>query len=213
MSCCALFATNWEEVLPAALLALRSAVHESTGVTPFTCIYGNEPATPLDVLCHFPRAPMATHSYIHRLEDHQFKAHRFVQVQLARALQRSARRYGNEKDAIQPGERVWLFTSKPSADRKLAIPYTGPWCFTRQNSGTLRMIHPKGSWCKQPKTIAVSLNHLKRCHGESPALQQVDFDLFHLEDADEDAEGPVYMGHWKFRLFGQCASLNTFLVV
>ena len=147
---CHQHAADWEEVLPAALLALRSAVHESTGVTPFACVYGKEPATPLDVLCRFPGAPLAAHSYVQQLEDHQFKAHRLIQVQLARVIQHSARRYRHEKTAIQPGECIWLFTSKPSADCKLAILYSGPWWVTWQQSSTLWTIHPKGSWCKQP---------------------------------------------------------------
>ena len=63
---------DWEEVLPAALLALRSTVHESTRVTPLACVYGREPATPLDLVCRFPSAPLAAHSYVRRLEDHQF---------------------------------------------------------------------------------------------------------------------------------------------
>ena len=86
---------------------------------------------------------------------------------------------------------MWLFTSKPAADRKLAIPYTGPWKVIQQLSGTLRTIRPEGSWCTQPKTITVSLNRLKRCHGEERAVQRVDFDLHQLEDADDDAEGPM----------------------
>ena len=188
---CHQHAADWEEVLPAALLALRSAVHEITGVTPFACVYGKEPATPLDILCCFPGAPMAASSYVHRLEDHQFKVYHFVQTQLASAIQRSSRRYRNEKDAIQVGEKVWLFTSKPSADHKLAIPYTGPWRVTHQPSGTLRTIHPEGSWCQHPKSIMVSLNRLKRCHGEEGALQRVNFHLRQLEDADDDAEGPM----------------------
>ena len=122
---------DWEEVLPAALLALLSAVYESTGVTPFACLYGREPATPLDLVSKIPGVPLAAHTYVRRLEDHQFRAHQAVQVQLARALQQTSRRYGDEKDAIQPGERVWLFTSKPAADRKLAIPYSGPWRVTK----------------------------------------------------------------------------------
>ena len=134
---------------------------------------------------------MAASSYIRRSEDHQFKAHRLVQTQLARAIQLSSCRYGNEKDAIQVGEKVWLFTSKPSADRKLAIPYTGPWQVTHQPIGTLRTIHPEGSWCQHPKSITVSLNRLKRCHGEDGAPQRVDFALLQLKDADDDAEGPM----------------------
>ena len=89
---CHQHAADWEEVLPAALLAPRSAVHESTGVTPFACLYGREPATPLDLVSKVPGTPLAAHTYVRRLEDHQFRAHRVVKVQLARALQPPVRR-------------------------------------------------------------------------------------------------------------------------
>ena len=181
---CHQHAADWEEVLPAALLALRCAVHESTGVTPFACLYGGEPATPLDLVSKAPGAPLAAHTYVRRLEDHQFRAHNAVQVQLACALQRTSRRYGDEKDAIPPGERVWLFTSKPSADRKLAIPYSGPRKVTKQLGGTLRTNRPEGDWCRQPKDITVSLNRLKCCHREARAPQRIDHDLHQLEDAE-----------------------------
>ena len=61
---CLQHSADWEEVLPATLLALRSAVHESTGVTPFACVYGREPTTPLDVLCRFPNTPIAAGKYV-----------------------------------------------------------------------------------------------------------------------------------------------------
>ena len=188
---CHQHAADWEEVLPAALLALRSAVHESTGVTPFACLYGREPATPLDLVSRASDAPLAAHTYVRRLEDHRFCAHQAEQAQLARAIQCTGRRYDNERDAMQPGEKLWLFTSRLSADRKLTIPYTGPWRVTRQLSGTLRTIRPEGDWCRQPRDITVSLNRLKRCHGESRAPQRVDLDLRQLEDVDDDAEGPM----------------------
>ena len=188
---CHQHAADWEEVVPAALLALRSAVHESKGVTPFACLYGREPATPLDLVSKVPGTPLAANTYVRRLEDHHFRAHRAVQVQLTRALQRTSRRYGNEKDAIQPGERVWLFTSRPSADRKLAIPYSGPSRVTQQLSRALRTIRPEGDWCQQPKDITISLNQLKRYYGESRASQQIDHDLRQLEDAEDNAEAPM----------------------
>ena len=184
---CHQHAADWEEVLPAALLA----VHESTGVTPFACLYGREPATLLDLVSKTPVALLAAHTYIRQLEDHQFHAHRAVQAQLAQALKCTSRRCGDEKDAIQLGEKVWLFTSKPCADRKLAIPYTGPWRVTKQLSGTFCTIRPEGDWCRQPKDITVSLNHLKHCHGEGRAPQRIDHDLRQLEDAEDNAEGPM----------------------
>ena len=69
---------DWEEVLPAALLAFHSAVHESPGVTPSACLYGREPATPLDLVSKVPGTPLAANTYVRRLEDHQFRAHRVL---------------------------------------------------------------------------------------------------------------------------------------
>ena len=90
-----------------------------------------------------------------------------------------------------PERRCGCLPSKPAADRKLAIPYTGPWRVIQQLSSTLRTIRPEGSWCTQPKTITVSLNCLKHCRGDERAVQRVDFNLNQLEDADDDAEGPM----------------------
>ena len=68
---------------------------------------------PLDLLSPSPCTPLAAHNYVRRLEEHQFKAHRMVQVQLARAIQRSARRYGDEKDAVQTGENLLQIAISP----------------------------------------------------------------------------------------------------
>ena len=86
---------------------------------------------------------------------------------------------------------MWLFTSKPAADQKLAVPYSGPWKVTRQLAGTLRTIRPEGDWCRQLKDITISLNRLKRCYGEARAPQWIDHDLRQLEDTKDNAEGPM----------------------
>ena len=143
---------------PRPLLTLRSAIHESIGVTLFACLYGWEPATPLDILCRFPSVPATAGQYVGRLEDHQLRAHRLVQEQLAQSLQGTAQSYGNEKDDIQLGEWVWVFTAKPSSDQKLAIPLRGPWRVSWQDTSTLSTIHPEGDWCRKKKPITVSLN-------------------------------------------------------
>ncbi len=65
---CHQHAADGEEVLPAALLALRSAVDKSTGITPFGCVHGKEPATLLDLLSPSrpPFLPQITTSAIWR---------------------------------------------------------------------------------------------------------------------------------------------------
>ena len=62
---------------------------------------------------------------------------------------------------------------------------------TKQLSGTLRTIRPEGDWCRQPKDITVSLNRRKRCYGEVRAPQRIDHDPQQLEDAEDNAEGPM----------------------
>ena len=86
---------------------------------------------------------------------------------------------------------MWLFTSKPAADRKLVILYLGPCRVTRQLAGMLRTFRPEGDWCRHPKDITVSLNRLKRCYGKVRAPQRVDHDLSQLEDTEDNAEGPM----------------------
>ena len=189
---CHQHAADWEEVLPAALLALRSAVHESTGVTPFACVYGREPATPLDILCRFPGCspgcpqlrPTAGRSPVQGPSSRPGPAHpcppTAAPVDTETKEMRS--RLERESGCLLPSPP--LIVSLPFHTPALGGLPTNP-------QGTLRTIHPEGSWCQQPKSITVSLNRLKRCHGEDDASQQVDFDLRQLEDADDSAEGPM----------------------
>ena len=53
-----------KEVLPTALLTLRSAVYESTGVTPSACLYEREPATPLDLVSKVPGTRLAANTHV-----------------------------------------------------------------------------------------------------------------------------------------------------
>ena len=108
-----------------------------------------------------------------------------------RIIQRTRRGYGDKRDTIQPGEKVWLFTYNSSADRKWAVPYAGPWQVVPPPSGTLHTIRPEGGWCRQPKDLTLSLNRLKRCRDESDAPQGIDHDQRKLEDANDDAEVPL----------------------
>ena len=61
------------------------------------------PATPLDLLCRFLGTPMAADQYVCHLEELQQQAHRAVQEHLCLALMPTIRRYGDERDAVKPG--------------------------------------------------------------------------------------------------------------
>ena len=42
---------DWDELLPAAMMAVNNNVSSTTGYSPFEVIYGKKPRLPLDMLC------------------------------------------------------------------------------------------------------------------------------------------------------------------
>ena len=184
---CHQHAADWEE---AALLALRSAVHESTGVTRFACIYGGEPAAPLDLLslpgispCRQQLRSPPRGTPVQGPSDGAGPARQSPPAQCPAIWG-----WKGHRSDWRKGMAVHLQALRRSETchflyRALEI--------VQQLSGTIHSICPEGNWCAQPKTITMSLNRLKRCHVEERAPQQVSFDLAQLEDATDDAEGPM----------------------
>ena len=42
---------DWDDLLPAVMMAYRSSVHESTGFSPYRLMYGEECTLPMDIGC------------------------------------------------------------------------------------------------------------------------------------------------------------------
>ena len=182
---------NWESVLPAALLAMRSATSSASGTSPFYCIYGREASTPIELVFGLPvQEYREVSDHTRRLAQNFSRAHAAVSQNLDKALCRTADRYAQrETEAFPNGSRVWLYTPVSTKNRKFAIAFTGPWKVVDSPSKVLRTLEPVGHWATNAPRPVVSINRLKVAYGNRPATATTAA-TSHFETEDEDFEGP-----------------------
>ena len=104
---------TWDDMVPSALLALRTAIHETSQHTPYFLMTGRDPMLPLDTLLR-PRARHLgedPHKYI--LENHH-KAMVKVQQHSQRAFERSKRYHDRKTKNVNfnIGDPVYLFNTR-----------------------------------------------------------------------------------------------------
>ena len=114
--------TNWEHYLPLKLYAYRTAIHSSTGVTPFQLMFGRSPVTS----SFSPTTALHPESYSAHLQAKLTEMHDFVQRQTTTAARRQKKQYDvHAQDRNFPtGNTVWL--SIPTAG-KLDRWWEGEW--------------------------------------------------------------------------------------
>ena len=190
---------SWEEVLPTVLFALRTNVHEATGLSPFKVLHGRDPAIPLDHVFGPPRANPTPRELVNEKLLAIQDINREVHKRLRLAVIRARRQYQEDKKVLEPGSLVWLFTPGQSRGmpRKLAPVWTGPWKITKvPNYDTMVYVQPAGNWAAADKAstkICVSQDRVKP-YGNNQ-YQVVPADLtdpksLAMED-DPYAEGPL----------------------
>ena len=116
---------SWDEMIPSALLALRTAIHETSQYSPYYLMTGRDPMLQLDMLLT-PRARyMGDEPHKQILENHH-KAKMKVLSNSKKAFDRSKRHYdrkvkGNE---LKVGDPVYLFnTTRTSKLDSKWMPY------------------------------------------------------------------------------------------
>ena len=124
---------DWDLWLEQVLLAYRTSIHESTGATPFSLLYGREAWLPIDLCFTPPPEEESITSYNHYAFQHQDRlttSFKLAQEELQLSQERKAEEY--DKKAWGPpfkaGDRVWLFNpSTPhTLSSKLVSHWTGP---------------------------------------------------------------------------------------
>jgi len=93
--------TDWEDKLPASLLAYRTAVHTTTKMTPFFLTHGREARLPIDII--FPRPPQQVElrtTYSVKLRENLDEAFRFVRDNQNKVIKREAALYSGTMDGV-----------------------------------------------------------------------------------------------------------------
>ena len=118
------FDDEWDEALPATLLAMRTSVHRTTGYTPFFLEHGREARLPIDLIAGNPN-DVATQldSYVMNLKDKFHRVYKVVAEQQNSYILRQQELYREREKRIKVDDLVWVYTDKPNPElnREISI--------------------------------------------------------------------------------------------
>lgn len=121
---------TWDESVKAYTMAYNSAVHNTTGYSPFFLIHGFEPRLPIDVVLGMPRKLVDIESFPEERKRMLKKAFEDVRRATEKAAIGSAKRYDQAINymAYQTGDKVWIrdHATSVGGKPKLGMPYKGP---------------------------------------------------------------------------------------
>ena len=163
--------TDWDYHLPQLLFAYRTAIHETTGFTPFHITFGRSPILPLEAM--MGSLPQQRNkdvpSFLAKLHNSLQTAYTTVRAHIASAHQRNKARYDKERpfSPYSVGDLVWLHVSavKPGRTKKFASQWKGPYTIMDRISEVNYKIKLVGS---STKATIVHHNRLKSYHGTPP---------------------------------------------
>ena len=122
---------DWDDLLPAVMMAYRSSVHESTGFSPYRLMFGEECTLPMDI--GLPRDQLDTSESITSLyalwvRDALEETYDQVRQHSGQAVQRQKRLYDRRavKRDFVVGDWVMRYYS-PAKKCKLDSPWIGPY--------------------------------------------------------------------------------------
>ena len=158
---------DWEDHLPSALLALRTARNRHTGVTPFFAMFGREATMPVDIIYgNTPDHKKGACQYANDLRDRLQACYAYVRTHLQQAVERARMQYKNQLqgEPLKPDDLVWLYTPRvhPGESKKLTSYWSGPWKIEKEISEVLFKISTHGEWSRKELSVVVSIDRLKR---------------------------------------------------
>ena len=172
----------WDIHIPQALFAYRTAVHESTGFTPYSLVFGCTPQLPIDVMLGRNAPVTVSNNYgqfvkaLRKQLEHTFTVVR-KQLRQSRDKQKTAYDRHREIRNFEIGECVWFhnptvptgstkkLTSFPTGStKKLTSFWRGPYTVIDKMSPVNYRIQFIGG----SQQLVVHVNQLKQCHTEPP---------------------------------------------
>ena len=164
---------DWDEHLQKVLFAYRTAIHKSTGYSPFLVTFGRSPNLPVDVVLGRPSTSTGdVPQFVQKTQTVLHSA--FLQVrqhlQQAHQRQKQVADSSSVREAFPVGDRVWLYVPrvKQGQSKKFTSLWRGPYTVISKTSPINYRIQLIGG---NQKTT-VHRNRLKLCHTD-PTLPLV----------------------------------------
>jgi len=129
---------DWDVHIPFLLMAYRSAVHDTTGITPAKMMLGRDLRLPVDLLFGRPECEPTNHAsdYIKALQEKLERVYDFARGHLKVKSDKMKEWYdfALEGQQLQVGDPVWLHNpqTKKGLSPKLSSPWQGPFTVTKR---------------------------------------------------------------------------------
>uniref|UniRef100_A0A5S6QHH5 RNA-directed DNA polymerase n=1 Tax=Trichuris muris TaxID=70415 RepID=A0A5S6QHH5_TRIMR len=164
---------DWDEQVPLHLLAYRTSVHSSTGITPFQAVFGREAKLPADIMYGPPPEQadqMNMHVYASKLRGNLEAAYARARKYIGQAQKRQKELFDKRVNfkPLCAGELVWLLDPSRITG-KLYQSWTGPFKVVE----VVGMVNYKIQRVDRPSlTMVVHYDRLKRSHQRQPHLNE-----------------------------------------
>ena len=158
---------DWDDQLGAVLFAYRTAPHTSTGMTPFSLVYGRDPRVPTSLNFYQPvySTPVLETEFAKELFQDLREARKLAQRNIKKAQHQQKQNY--DKSAVEPTIKVDdLVMLKVEPRFKLDQTYKGPYRVMEVTS-TNAVIRPVHDPLAEPWNV--SLQRLSKCSVELAA--------------------------------------------
>jgi len=150
--------------------AYRTAIHETTGFTPFHITFGRSAVLPIEAFLNFTQqrcSPATTvPSFVNEVHQSLHKAYSSARSHISSAHRQNKDYYDQQKPFVpfQVGDQVWLFTPvvRCGKTKKFTSQWRGPYTVLDRVSKVNYRIKLVGS-AAQPKVV--HHNRLKLCYG------------------------------------------------
>ena len=134
--------TDWDVHLPAVMMAMRSSVHRTLGVTPNSMVFGRECRVPLDAFVGPPPEVeynvLPASEYAAQLAEALQQAHSIVTEHMRSHYAYQKKDYDRHVKAedFEEGDAVWLrvYPTQVGQSKALKDPWDGPWIVTSKLS-------------------------------------------------------------------------------
>ena len=133
--------SDWDDHLPFLTMAYNTSVHDSTGCTPFSLVYGREALLPTDLVyppVNFDQIPCSTGAeYVEFLRNSISETRNMARRHLERTALRQKRNYdvrAKNKPEFKPGDLVRYYYVREKAGNKFHRCFVGPYVIISRES-------------------------------------------------------------------------------
>ncbi|KAG8187741.1 hypothetical protein JTE90_015611 [Oedothorax gibbosus] len=182
---------DWEKILPAALLALRTVTHETTGFSPAELVHGKNLRTPETLIFEQwvepPEGECAVTEYVFELINRMKQCQELASARAAEVRDKRKVYYdrGSVNRKFRPGDRVLVLAA--SRPNKLAVQWVGPGTIESQLSDTNYVVKLPG---RTEKNHIYHVNLLKPYHQREENVNLLIGDEVISDVNDSDLEIP-----------------------